>query len=251
MNRHVSLFALALASSLTAFACDNKPAEPAPVAQPVPAPVPTPTPSADPTASAPAVSAAPAQSAAPVNPALLKPENAKATAPAKYKVKVTTTKGDFVIEVTRAWAPLGADRFYNLVKLGFLQDLGFFRVVPGFVVQFGIHGDPQVSAAWRDAKIKDDPTGKQSNEKGTLTFAKSGPDTRTTQFFINFKDNKNLDAMGFPPIGKVIQGMDVVESINKEYGEQPQQPIVQSEGNAYLRRVFPKLDYVQSAALVK
>jgi peptidyl-prolyl cis-trans isomerase A (cyclophilin A) len=255
MSRNFRFLAFAVASSLTVFACDNKPAEPVaaapPAPAPAPAPTPAPTPSAAPAVSAPAASAVPTQSAAPVNPALLKPENAKLLAPAKYKVKVTTTKGDFVIEITRAWAPLGADRFYNLVKLGFLQDLGFFRVVPGFVVQFGIHGDPQVAAAWRDAKIKDDPQSKQSNEKGTVTFAKSGPDTRTTQMFINFGDNKNLDTMGFPPIGKVTQGMDVVESINKEYGEQPQQGIVQSEGNAYLKRVFPRLDYLQSAALMK
>jgi peptidyl-prolyl cis-trans isomerase A (cyclophilin A) len=255
MKRHPCLVALAVASSLTVFACDNKPTEPAPAAQPAPAaapaPKPAPTPTAEPSAAAPVASAAPAHSAAPVNPALLQPEKAKATAPAKFKVKFTTTKGDFVVEVTRAWAPLGADRFYNLVKLGFMQDLGFFRVVPGFVVQFGIHGNPQVSAAWRQAHIKDDPQSKQSNEAGTLTFAKSGPDTRTTQLFINFKDNKNLDAMGFPPFGKVIQGMDVVESINKEYGERPNQGLVQAEGNEYLNREFPKLDYVQSATIVK
>ena len=253
MDRNISLLALALAPSLTVFACDTKPAEPVAVTPPAPAPQPPPKPLAEPSTAAPTPAASPAaaQSAAPVNPALLKPEDAKATAPAKFKVKVTTTKGDFVVEVTRAWAPLGADRFYNLVKLGFMQDIGFFRVVPDFVVQFGIHGDPRVSAAWRHANIKDDPQGKQSNEKGTLTFAKSGPDTRTTQLFINFKDNGNLDKMGFPPIGKVVQGMDIVEAINKEYGELPQQGQVQAEGNAYLKRAFPKLDYVQSAALVK
>jgi peptidyl-prolyl cis-trans isomerase A (cyclophilin A) len=259
MNRHVSLFALALASSLTVFACENKPtepataAQPAPVPKPTPVPTPAPTPPAEPSASTatPVASAAPVQSAAPINPALLKPENAKAVAPAKFKAKVTTTKGDFVVEVTRSWAPLAADRFYNLVKLGFMQELGFFRVVPGFVVQFGIHGDPQVAAAWRQAKIKDDPQSKQSNEKGTLTFATSGPDSRTTQMFINFGDNKSLDTRGFPPFGKVIQGMDVIDAINKEYGEQPQQGIVQSEGNAYLKRVFPRLDYIQSATLTK
>lgn len=253
MNRHVSRTALAFISSLTLFACDNKPAEPVAAPPPPATPAPAPTPSAAPAeaTAAPVAAPAPMQSAAPVNPALLKPENAKAVAPAKFKVKVTTTKGDFVIEVTRAWAPLGADRFYNLVKLGFLQDLGFFRVVPGFVVQFGIHGDPQVSAVWRQAKIKDDPSGKQPNEKGTLTFATSGPDTRTTQFFINYGDNRSLDSRGFSPIGKVVQGIDVVDAINKEYGEQPNQGILQAEGNAYLRRVFPKLDYLQSATLTK
>jgi peptidyl-prolyl cis-trans isomerase A (cyclophilin A) len=250
MNGHFSPVAIALAVSFAVFACADKPTETAPV--PSPAPQLAPKPPAEPSATAiPQPLQVPAHSPAPVNPALLKPEDAKAKAPAKFKVKVTTTKGDFVVEVTRAWAPIGADRFYNLVKLGFMQDLGFFRVVPDFVVQFGIHGDPRVAAAWRDANIKDDPQTKQSNEKGTLTFAKAGPDTRTTQFFINFKDNPNLDAMGFPPIGKVIQGMDVVEAINKEYGEFPQQRLVQSEGNAYLKRAFPKLDYIQSAALVK
>jgi peptidyl-prolyl cis-trans isomerase A (cyclophilin A) len=251
MKRHVCLRALVLASSLLVPACDNKPAEP--VSAPAPAPQPPPAPPTEPSAAAPApvASLAPVQSAAPVNPALLKPENAKATAPAKFKIKVTTTKGDFVVEITRAWAPLGADRVFNMVKLGFMQDLGFFRVVPGFVVQFGIHGDPQVAAAWKQASIKDDPQGKQSNEKGTLTFAKSGPDTRTTQLFINFKDNANLDKMGFPPIGKVIQGMDVVEAVNKEYGEQPQQGRVQAEGNAYLKQAFPRLDFILSATLVK
>ena len=248
MNRHVSLIALALASSLAMFACESTAAETAQAQAPSPAPKPAVEPSAT---AAPVASPVPAPSAAPINPALFKPENAKAKAPAKFKVKVTTTKGDFVVEVTRSWAPLGADRFYNLVKLGFMQDLGFFRVAPDFVVQFGIHGDPRVAAAWRDAKIKDDPRTKHSNEKGTLTFAMAGPGTRTTQFFINFKDNQNLDTMGFPPIGKVIQGMNVVETINKEYGELPQQRLVQSEGNAYLKRVFPRLDYIQSATLLK
>jgi peptidyl-prolyl cis-trans isomerase A (cyclophilin A) len=245
MNRHLSLFAMAL--TLTVSSCDktpDDPARPAPSATVAPAPTPTPTPVASP-------APAPAESAGPVDPALLKPGAAKATAPAKFKVKFTTTKGDFVVEATRAWAPLGADRFYNLAKVGFFSDVGFFRVVPDFVVQFGIHGNPQVAAAWKSASIKDDPKSTQLNEKGTLTFAKGGADSRTTQLFINFKDNKALDSMGFPPFGKVVQGMDVVEAINKEYGEMPQQPMIQSDGNAYLKSQFPRLDYVKSATLVK
>jgi peptidyl-prolyl cis-trans isomerase A (cyclophilin A) len=247
MNRHLSLFAVAL--TFTALSCDKTPEEPARAApstvpSAAPAPTPTPTPVASP-------ASAPVESAAPVDPALLKPEAAKATAPAKFKVKFTTTKGDFVVEATRAWAPLGADRFYNLAKLGFFADAGFFRVVPDFVVQFGIHGNPQVAAAWKGASIKDDPKGTQLNEKGTLTFAKGGPDSRTTQLFINFKDNKSLDSMGFPPFGKVVSGMEVVDAINKEYGEMPQQGSIQSDGNAYLKRQFPRLDYVKSATLVK
>src|SRR6516162_5320221 len=125
------------------------------------------------------------------------PSEATATAPATYKVKMTTTKGDFTVEVHRDWAPLGADRFYNLVKLGYFTDVAFFRVIKGFMVQFGIHGDPTVSRAWRDAHVKDDPTGKQSNKRGMLTFATAGPNTRTTQLFINYADNGNLDSMGF------------------------------------------------------
>jgi peptidyl-prolyl cis-trans isomerase A (cyclophilin A) len=247
MNRHSSSVALVVALGLIAGSCGKKQEEPA--QQPPAAATPAPTPQPSKAESAPAP--APTPSAAPVDPALLKPEAAKLTAPAKFKVKFTTTKGDFVVEVTRAWAPIGADRFYNLAKLGFFRDIGFFRVVPGFVVQFGIHGNPQVGAAWKAATLQDDKMGKQSNEKGTLTFAKAGPNTRTTQLFINFKDNANLDAMGFPPFGKVIQGMDVVDSINKEYGEQPDQSMIQADGNNYLRNSFPRLDYIKSAELVK
>jgi peptidyl-prolyl cis-trans isomerase A (cyclophilin A) len=237
VNRHLSLSALAVVLSLTASGCSKQPEEPTP-ATPLAA------------SAAPAVQPSKAE-LAPVDPALLKPEAAKETAPAKFKVKFTTTKGDFVVEVTRAWAPIGADRFYNLVKLGFFTDTGFFRVVPDFVVQFGIHGNPEVAAAWETATIQDDQQGKQSNEKSTLTFAMAGPNTRTTQVFINYQDNARLDKMGFPPFGKVIQGMDVVDAINQEYGEQPDQGSIQSEGNAYLRSSFPRLDYVKSATITK
>ncbi len=191
------------------------------------------------------------------NPALLDASLAKATAPAVYKVKMSTTKGDFVVEVHRDWAPLGADRFYNLVKAGFFTDIAFFRVVKGFMVQFGIHGDPTVSHAWQHASIQDDPASSQSNKPGMVTFAMAGPNTRTTQMFINYGDNARLDSMGFPPFGKVISGMSVVNAIEGFYGEGapsghgPDQGRIQREGNTYLKAEFPKLDYLKSATLVK
>ncbi len=168
-----------------------------------------------------------------------------------------TTKGSFVIECTRVWAPQGVDRFYNLVKAGYFTDIAFFRAIEGFMCQFGIHGDPAVSAVWRDAKIPDDTVGAASNTPGMVTFAMAGPATRTTQFFINFGENSNLDSMGFPPIGKVTEGMAVVNSLNTEYGEGapqgrgPAQQKVQMEGNAYLKSAFPNLDYIKSASLLK
>ncbi len=188
---------------------------------------------------------------------LTNPGAATATAPGVYKVKFTTTKGDFVVEVHRDWAPLGADRFYNLVKMGYFNDVAFFRVIKGFMVQFGIHGDPAVNRAWRAARIQDDPTGKQSNTRGMVTFAMAGPNTRTSQIFINYGDNAQLDNMGFPPFGKVVDGMKVVDAIEGMYGEGapsgrgPSQGRIQSEGNAYLKAEFPKLDYVKTAAIVK
>jgi peptidyl-prolyl cis-trans isomerase A (cyclophilin A) len=185
-----------------------------------------------------------------------KPADATAKAPDAYKVKMSTTKGDFVIEVHRDWAPNGADRFYNLVKLGYFTDVAFFRVVKGFMVQLGIHGDPAVSRQWRSATIKDDPTGKQSNKRGMVTFATAGPDMRTTQIFINYGNNSRLDSMGFPPFGKVVDGMKVVDAIEGMYGEGapegrgPMQDRIQSQGNAYLKASFPKLDYVKRATIV-
>ncbi len=186
---------------------------------------------------------------------LTHPDQATAKAPPVYKVKMTTTKGDFVIEVHRDWAPNGADRFFNLVKSGFFSDVAFFRVIKGFMVQFGIHGDPKVASAWRDAHIADDPTGKQSNKRGTVTFATAGPGTRTSQLFINYADNGNLDSMGFAPIGKVLDGMKVVDALEGEYGEGapqgrgPSQGRAQAEGNAYFKAQFPKLDYIKSATV--
>lgn len=176
-------------------------------------------------------------------------------APESFKAKFTTTKGAFTIEVTRSLSPNGADRFYNLVKSGYFQDVAFFRVIPGFMGQFGIHGDPKVSAAWRGARIQDDPV-KASNKRGYLSFAMAGPNTRTTQFFINLVDNTNLDSMGFSPFGKVVEGQDIVDKINGEYGEGaprgrgPNQGIIQEKGNEYLKASYPNLDYIKSAALV-
>ena len=172
------------------------------------------------------------------------------TAPATYKAAFDTSAGKFVITVTRAWAPNGADRFYNLVKNGFYDETRFFRVVPDFMVQFGINGDPAVASAWQNANIKDDP-GKQSNKKGYVTFATRGKDTRTTQVFVNFKDNGFLDSQGFSPFGQVTSGMDVVEKITSQYGEKPNQGQIQAEGNKYLTASFPKLDYVKKATIDK
>src|SRR5580700_6128550 len=179
---------------------------------------------------------------------LHQPEGAKEQAPAEYDVKFATTKGDFTIHVTRAWAPLGADRFYNLVKHGFYTDAHFFRVLPGFVVQFGLSADPQVSRVWRSANIKDDPV-TQSNKPGAVTFATAGPNTRTTQVFINLGNNGQLDSMGFAPFGQVTEGMDVVQKIHSGYGESPDQGQITNQGKAYLDKNFPKLDSIKSATI--
>ncbi len=190
-----------------------------------------------------------AQNAKLANPAALTEK-----APAVYKAQFDTSKGVFVVEVHRDWAPNGADRFYNLVKNGFFDDVRFFRVMAGFMVQFGIHGDPAVMAPWRVARIRDDAV-KQSNTRGMMTFATSGPNSRTTQVFINFADNSNLDAMGFAPFGKVISGMNVVDALYSGYGEGapsgrgPDQGRLQAEGNAYLAKSFPRMDYVKKATI--
>jgi cyclophilin family peptidyl-prolyl cis-trans isomerase len=171
------------------------------------------------------------------------------TAPDEFDVLLKTSKGDVTIHVTRKLAPKGADRFYTAVKAGFYNDCRFFRVVPKFVVQFGINGDPEVQKKWREDAIKDDPV-KGSNTKGTITFATAGRDTRTTQLFINLKDNTRLDDIGFAPFGKVTKGMKVVEKINSEYGERPDQGKIQKEGNAYLKEAYPRLDYIKTATVV-
>jgi len=177
-------------------------------------------------------------------------------APATFKANFDTSKGTFTIDVHRDWAPNGADRFYNLVKNGFYDDVRFFRVIEGFMAQFGIHGNPAIMAAWRQSSIKDDPV-KQSNKRGYVVFATAGPNTRTTQLFINFGDNANLDKMGFSPFGQVAdKGMDVVDKIYNGYGEGaprgrgPDQGRLQSEGNAYLAKEFSKLDYIKTATIV-
>ena len=187
----------------------------------------------------------------------LNPTALKDTAPDTYKAKFETSKGDFVIAVTRSWSPNGADRFYNLVKSGYFDGVKFFRVVPGFMVQFGINGDPTVNKVWQEASITDDPV-KESNKRGYVTCAMRGPNTRTTQIFINFADrNAMLDGQGFSPFGLVTDGMDVVDKINSEYGEGapqgrgPAQGRIQAEGNAYLEKEFPNLDSVKKATILK
>jgi len=191
------------------------------------------------------------------NPALLDPSLAREEAPKIFRVRFETTKGDFVVEVHRKWAKKGATRFYNLVRIGYYDGVAFFRVVDGFMAQFGMHGDPQVTAVWQDAPIKDDMV-LRSNRRGRVTFASAGPHTRTTQVFINTSDgNAALDAQGFAPFGEVVQGMEVVDALYEGYGEGapsgegPSQALIRAHGNTYLRREFPKLDYVISARIVE
>lgn len=178
-----------------------------------------------------------------------------AQAPDSFRARFVTTKGDFVVAVHRAWAPLGADRFYNLVRSGYYDGVRFFRVIPGFMAQFGIHGDSAVSTAWRERRIPDDPV-RRSNQRGMVTFATAGPGTRTTQIFINYGNNDRLDAMGFAPFGQVIEGMEVVDALYGGYGEGqprgrgPEQTRMQIEGNRYLEREFPRLDYIRNASIV-
>ncbi len=193
--------------------------------------------------------------AQPAGPSLANPATLREQAPATYKVKFDTSKGPFIVEVHRDWAPLGADRFYNLVKNGFFNNARFFRVISGFMVQFGINGDPAISSQWRSARINDNSV-KKSNGRGLITFATAGPNTRTTQVFINYADNAALDGQGFAPFGQVTSGMNVVDALYSGYGEGapsgsgPEQGRVQSEGNAYLTSSFPKLDYIKSATVV-
>ena len=171
-------------------------------------------------------------------------------APAMYKVKFDSSAGPFVVEVHRAWAPNAADHFYTLVKNAFYDEARFFRVVPNFMVQFGINADPAVQAKFKGT-IKDDPV-KESNKKGYVTFAQtSAPDSRSTQIFVNYNDNSFLDSQRFAPFGQVTSGMDAVEKINAESGEKPNQGSIQSQGNVYLKASFPKLDYVKKATIEK
>jgi peptidyl-prolyl cis-trans isomerase A (cyclophilin A) len=188
---------------------------------------------------------------------LMNPAALNEKAPEVFQAKFETSKGTFVVEVTRAWAPQGADRFYNLVKNGYYDDCRFFRVIAGFMAQFGINGDPKLNMVWSKAQIKDDPV-KQSNKRGYVTYAMGGPNTRTTQLFINYADrNSALDKDGFSPFGKVNEeGMKVVDALYSKYGEGapggagPDQGLVQMQGNAYLLKSFPNLDYIKSAVIV-
>jgi peptidyl-prolyl cis-trans isomerase A (cyclophilin A) len=190
----------------------------------------------------------------PPNP-LLQPRGFTETAPESYQVRFTTTKGVFVIGVTREWAPLGADRFYNLVRAGFYDGMAIHRVLPNFVAEWGIHGDPWVNAAWRQALMADEPV-RQSNRRGRVTFSKNTPNSRTVQVFINMKDNLSLDGEGFSPFGEVLEGMDVVESFYSEYGDGPPrgegvyQAMAIAKGDEYFNDEFPLLDRIETAAVV-
>jgi len=174
---------------------------------------------------------------------------ADAQAPTTYQVRMETSKGPVVIDVNRVWAPRGADRFYLLAKRGFYDQARFFRVVPGFIVQFGMHAKPEENAKWSNAEIQDDPV-TQPNVKGTVSFAARGPNTRTSQVFINLGDNSgSLDPQGFAVFGHVSQGMDLVEKIFSGYGQTPEQELINVRGNAYLLENFPKLDYIQKVTV--
>ncbi len=251
----VMVTALALSAMSAAAQSTTKPATATPTqtTKPAPAKPATTTPATQKPATAKPATAKPATAkpAAP-NAALRTPSKLKDVAPATYRANFDTSVGVFVVEVTKAWAPKGADRFYNLVKYGFFDGNRFFRVVKNFMVQFGIHGDPKINAAWRQTDITDDPV-TQSNRKGYITFATAGPNSRTTQVFINFKDNAFLDSQGFAPFGQVVSGQDVVDKLNGEYGEQPSQmqPQIQSGGNAFLAKSFPRLDYIKKATIEK
>ncbi|MDE3152796.1 MAG: peptidylprolyl isomerase [Gemmatimonadota bacterium] len=174
---------------------------------------------------------------------------APATAPDSFQVQFQTSAGAFIVQVNRALAPIGVDRFYKLVTSGYFNDERFFRVVPGFVVQFGMNGDPKLNDRWQKDTIPDEPV-KETNARGTIVFANRGPNTRANQLFINLGDNPNLDKMGFAPFGRVISGMNVVDAIYSGYGQMPDQSMIAAEGNKYLERAFPNLDYIKSATLV-
>ena len=172
--------------------------------------------------------------------------------PDVYRAKFETTKGDFVVEVTRAWAPRGADRFHELLRMDYFDEGRFFRVLPGFIAQFGIHKDFDVHAKWRELVIADDPS-KEKNLRGTLTFAQSGPNTRATEVFINLKDNPDLDDQGFTPFGKIVEGVDIIDTLYSGYGELgpkgkgPDAGRAENEANEYIVPRFPQLDYIKRA----
>ncbi len=213
------------------------PEETQPLAEPDPEPEPTPV----------------------VLPPLLNPAHpdANAAAPAEYRVVLDTTKGEMVLQVHRDWAPLGADRFYNLVRVGFFTDVRFFRVVDSFVAQFGMNGDPEVNAAWDAAEMPDDPSIGETNSRGRITFAHAGPGTRTTQLFLSIGNNAFLDRQGFSPFGEIVEGLGVLDSLHNGYGDGPpsgagpDQGRIGAQGNRYLERDFPRLDYVRRARLLE
>jgi peptidyl-prolyl cis-trans isomerase A (cyclophilin A) len=184
------------------------------------------------------------------HPALLDPALATGTAPTSYVVRFETTAGEFDVEVVRDWAPLAADRFWNLVRIGYFDGCRFFRVVPGFVAQFGKSGDPDVNRRWWNVTIKDEPV-KESNRRGYLSFAKGGADSRATQVFVNLKDNLELDAQGFSAFGRVTKGLDVVDRLYSGYGDAPDQGQLHFKGDAYLRQDFPRLDTIKAATVVE
>ncbi len=251
--RRASLLAVVLASLAASCAAREPSFAPPPPSSPSPSPAAVQRPPAPPSPlPSPARAAAP--EGAPVDPRLLpEGDGLPPPAPATYTVRLDTTKGPVLIDVTRAWAPHGADRFHDLVRRGAYDDNAFFRAVADFMVQVGIPGDPRVSAAWRTRHIPDDAP-VEHNTRGTVTFATSGPDQRVNQFFINLVDNTRLDAMGFAPIGRV-RDMAAIDALHTGYGEGapqgrgPSQARIQREGNAYLRAAFPELDYLRTARL--
>ena len=198
---------------------------------------------------------APEEEAGPLPNPLLQPRSFAETAPAGFAVRLETTQGDIVIQVTREWAPLATDRFYNLVKAGYYDGIAFHRVLDDFVAEFGIHGDPWVNAAWRQAVMVDEPV-RQPNTRGRVTFSKNTPNSRTVQVFINLKENRSLDDQGFSPFGEVVEGMDVVEELYSEYGDGPPrgegvyQAMAIARGDEYLNEEFPLLDRIERAVLV-
>jgi peptidyl-prolyl cis-trans isomerase A (cyclophilin A) len=188
------------------------------------------------------------------HPALYAPALAREEAPEMFLARFETTNGDFVVSVTRAWAPRGADRFYNLIRVGYFSEVSFYRVLEGYIAQFGTHGNPEVNRLWADSRIGDDPV-EESNLRGMITFAQEALDSRTTQMYINLKDNADLDKSGLAPFGQVVEGMPIVDSLFSGYGELhpkgdgPRPNLLQNLGNKYLKRQFPDLDYVLRATI--
>jgi peptidyl-prolyl cis-trans isomerase A (cyclophilin A) len=212
---------------------------------------------APPAAAAPeAPKPAEAPTPAPAEPA--KPETRKAApnalpekAPNDYKVNIDTSKGMIVMECHKAWSPMGADHFYDLVKIHFYDDVRFFRVMRGFMAQFGMNGTPMTNSIWANANILDDPPAGQHNTRGMVTYGKTSmPNSRSTQLFINFGDNSRLDADGFTPVCMVTSGMETADRIYAGYGEAPDQGLIGAQGNAYLNSQFPRLDYIRKATIV-